>query len=521
MTGGDTRWGAESMASAEREYEERIVFASKAEQRRVDADDDVGGGGGSSQRVPSSHAHTLAEDWVKAAGESKYGRMVGSYNDPDVRRDGAFHYEHAVRDGVRQSTARQFLLPRMELDNLDVVVGANVEQILFDTGEEVGNGDDGVHAKGVMVTLDRCIVPSFSIPLLGTLIPEYSCLFGGRKAKDVGRKIEIPVRKEIILSAGAYATPHLLLKSGIGPKEELEAAGVKTVVDLPGVGKDLQDHPMLPMKYRLGKEGGVWVPKSAGTLSLGIPSTILSYLFRREGIISSSGCDMGYFGTSTSLYEGRPDIQLHNMITAGDSFLFEKLMKYSKWMKNDVGVPSDYGLFSQGLMFGPTLLHAKARGEVRLRPVTANTTSHDPIIEYEAFHEDKDLDRLIEGIRRVQNIMTQPSMVSHEPTLLHSRSLSEDFGADSDEYWRQYIKRFGFVVYHPTGTCKMGTVDEPMSVVDPKLRVIGIRSGGSAGGCGLRVADASVMPDITSGNTQVPTAAIGVQMVRILKDVYG
>ena len=99
-------------------------------------------------------------------------------------------------------------------------------------------------------------------------------------------------------------------------------------------------------------------------------------------------------------------------------------------------------------------------------------------------------------------------MAQLQPQLLHAKGIAADHPADSDDYWREYIKRFGFVVYHPTGTCRMGRRGEPGTVVDPSLRVVGVG--------GLRVADASVMPDITSGNTQVPTAAIGVQAARLL-----
>jgi len=496
-TGGDPRWGAASMQSAEDEYEATIAFA------------------------PKRDPHVLAKDWVEAAGTSQYKKIEGSYNSPDVSREGGHHFEHAVRDGVRQSTARQFLMPRIgSLDNLHVVVGANVEEILFHNTKQHQGDRSIVSAKGVALSLDACIVPSLSVPDLGTLIPSMPCLFGGRKSRDVGRRIEVVSRKEIILSAGAYETPHLLLKSGIGPKDELQASGIDALVNLPGVGKNLQDHPLVPLKYRLGKEGGAWFPKSVGKLSLVIPSTITDYLLHGQGLLSSSGCDLGYFGASSPEYEGRPDLQVHGMITAGDSNFFTDFLHLPEFLMDDIGVPSDFGLFGQGITLGPTLLHPKARGEVRLRPSNPKQNATDanandrgyPIIEYELFHEEEDISRLIEGIRRIQTIMSQPAMAAHEPTLLHVGALSDRFGVDTDEYWQEYIKRVGMVVYHPVGTCKMGRVDDPTSVVDPELRVIGVS--------GLRIADASVMPDITSGNTQVPTAAIGVQMVRILKEKY-
>jgi choline dehydrogenase len=162
----------------------------------------------------------------------------------------------------------------------------------------------------------------------------------------------------------------------------------------------------------------------------------------------------------------------------------------------------------------PTLLHPAAEGSVQLNPLKAKTAP--PVIRYEAFGMEEDVERMVEGVRRLQSIMSQPAMAALQPTLLWARSLAQEFGEDTDKYWQEYTKRFGFVVYHPTGTCRMGRAGagavEEGTVVDPSLRVLGV--------AGLRVGDASVMPDITSGNTQVPTAAIAVQLVRILRGEY-
>ena len=495
-TGGDARWGAASMQSAEEEYEHRIEHASKDKHH---------------------HAHMLAQAWVLAAGESKHGNMSeGVYNDGTQPRDGGFHYEHAVRNGVRQSTARQFLLPRLGLKNLDVVVGATVSQVVLEEAKNQGEEKEGAslaRATGVRFTLAHCRVPALSVPVLGTLIPEMPCLFGGgRTTADVLRTDwQVEARKEIILSAGAYASPHILLRSGIGPRDELEAAGVTAKVDLPGVGKHLQDHPIVGIKYRLGPVGGSWLPSSVTKLWLALPSVPWAWLSRGHGILSSSGCDLGYFGASAKEFEGRPDLQIHGMITAGDMPFYRNFLHYEDAFLEDIGEASDYGVFAQGLVIAPTLLHPKAVGSVTLRQGGAGATG-PPVIEFEAFDQQEDVDRLIEGIRRLQEIMAQPSMAAHAPTLLYARSLARAFGENTDEYWREYVKRFGFVVYHPTGTCRMGKVGEVGAVVDPALRVQRV--------AGLRVADASIMPDIVSGNTQVPTAAVAVQMVRMLVEQY-
>ena len=156
-------------------------------------------------------------------------------------------------------------------------------------------------------------------------------------------------------------------------------------------------------------------------------------------------------------------------------------------------------------MVGPTLLHPNSLGSVRL---TSNDMHDQAKIEYEAFTDEDDVNRLVKGIRITQEIMKQESMKEYSPAILWHRTIAKEFGEDTDLYWKEYLKRFSFLIYHPTGTCKMGDRSDPSAVVDSKLNVIGVK--------GLRVADASIMPEIVSGNTQAPTAAIGLQMVKIL-----
>ena len=497
---GDARWGAASMAAAEHYYEERVEFASKAAPKDGSA----------------PHASKLADAWVAAAGQSEFGN-TSSYNDGP--RLGGFHFEHAVRRGVRQSTARQFLLPllRQGAPNLDVVVGAYVNRVLLD------DGASPPRATGVDVSFRECMLPSVSVPVLGQLLPSRPCLLGSRQAtrreftKAPGYRrevfgIRVSARKEVIVSAGAYESPHLLLRSGVGPSSQLRAANVRQYVELPAVGKHLQDHPIIGLKYRLGPVGGAWLPTSITKLWLAFPAVLWSYLTSGKGVLASSGCDIGYFGMSNLSFARRPDIQMHGMLTAGDPGFFANFLNYDTPFTSQLGEPSDYSsLWAQGLVVAPTLLHAAAEGSVTLDHRNADG-SGPPVIQYEAFGHDEDVLRLTKGIRQMQTIMAQPAMAAHDPTLLHIADLAAEFGRDSDEYWAQYIKRFGFVVYHPAGTCRMGRAGEPSAVVDSSLRVLGVEQ--------LRVADASIMPDITSGNTQVPTAAIGVQMVAILRERY-
>ena len=268
---------------------------------------------------------------------------------------------------------------------------------------------------------------------------------------------------------------------------------------------------MFGVKYRLGPVGGAWLPATITKLWLAFPSTLWSYLTSGKGALGSSGCDIGFFSASNRSFARRPDLQMHGMVTAGDPGFFKNFLQYDTAFMSQVGEPSDCSLWAQGLVIAPTLLHAAAEGSVSLDPRNADG-SGPPVIEYEAFGHDEDVARLIKGVRQMQTIMAQPAMAAHGPTLLRIADLAAEFGRDTDEYWAQCIKRFGFVVYHPAGTCRMGRAGEPSAVVDSSLRVLGVEQ--------LRVADASNMPDITSGNTQVPTAAIGVQMVAILRERY-
>ena len=238
-----------------------------------------------------------------------------------------------------------------------------------------------------------------------------------------------------------------------------------------------------------------------------------AWLTRGQEILSSSGYDLGYFGSSSNKWAERPDIQMHDMITTGDMPFYRGFLNYEDAFIKDIGEKSDYGIFAQGLVIAPTLLRPKAVDRVTLwkdGKSGLNSNQNDPFIMYEAFGMDEDVDRIIEGIRRFQRIITQPAMVVHAPTLLRARSLALALGENTDAYLREYVKRFGFVVYYPTGTCRMGQVGEEDTVVDPTLRVQGVK--------GLRVSNASVMPNIVSGNTQVPTAAVAVQMGRLLEE---
>ena len=308
-SGGDERWGPSSMLAAEKEYEDRVVYGSKL----------------SPSDETHSHVHPVAVDWVAAANQSVLGSQTGSYNNPAYRRDGGMHFEHATRRGRRESTARDILLPELVGAEeagaraaaggaLHVVVNALVGRVLLshNSTRTTGAGRQHQHqhlrATGVEVSLSACYHNSISVPILGTVFPSLPCLLdlagdwlrwlgyetmAAPLGASVGPRV-VWATSNVILSAGAYESPHLLMKSGIGDAAALRAVGITPRVGLPGVGKHLQDHPIVGLKYRLGPLGGTWFPSTLTKLWALFPSTVFGYLVQGKGALSSSVCDLGY-----------------------------------------------------------------------------------------------------------------------------------------------------------------------------------------------------------------------------------
>lgn len=212
------------------------------------------------------------------------------------------------------------------------------------------------------------------------------------------------------------------------------------------------------------------------------------------------------------MFKGRPDLQLHSLMTAHNTdFLRDFLKVQAEEFDEVIGSSTDYSdLWSEGLLVTCANLHPEAEGTVRAR--TSDITDR-PEIKYDAFTNENDVGRILRCIRRLEEIVSQEPLSDLPLQILPHHSLASRLGAFTDAYWREYIENYSGLIYHPTGTARMGKADDPRAVVDSKLRVLGVRK--------LRVADASVMPEITSGNTNVPSAAIGLRASKILGDFIG
>lgn len=295
-------------------------------------------------------------------------------------------------------------------------------------------------------------------------------LFDGRVAIGIEMKdgAVFHAQKEIILSSGAISTPRILQLSGIGNAEELRSLGIEPVADLPGVGENYQDHLELPIQGETHKPISM-LGEDRGLRAVG---HMLRYLMRHTGLLSSNVVECG--GFVDTLNSGQPDIQLHV-------------------------IPSLIGFFDRepepghGLSIGACYLRPKSWGTIKLK--SANPDDN-PFFDANLLSEDDDIETLVRAVKQSISILEAPALSK----LVKRRVLPRPGVENDPDALRDYIRQTTKTVFHPSGTAKMGAVDDRMAVVDPRLKVHGLE--------GLRVADASVMPPLVSGNTNAPTMMI-------------
>ena len=332
-----------------------------------------------------------------------------------------------TRRGRRNSTGQAYLKPARRRPNLGIVTRAHVSRVVL----------DGTQAVGI----------------------EYT-----RRGK---RQIAA-AQREVILSAGALASPVILMRSGIGPRHELEEHGIEVVSELPGVGENLQEHPIVWVSVFVNQSTNNTELHPYGYLKHG-----LNWLLFGRGPAAAPITHAHCF-VKTRPERASPDVQLQFIPTGykftPDGIVFEK---------------------RPAVVCAVNVSRPESRSRIGLR--SANP-SDDPRIHSRLLDAPSDVDTLIAGCRIARRIFEARAFA---PWLVGPCSPGE--GVRSDDEWESYLRATTVPTYHPVGTCKMGM--DPMAVVDERLRVKGVS--------GLRVVDASIMPTIPSGNTNAPAIMVG------------
>jgi choline dehydrogenase-like flavoprotein len=281
----------------------------------------------------------------------------------------------------------------------------------------------------------------------------------------------VRAEREVIVSAGAINTPQLLLCSGIGPADELRRHGISVAADLPGVGENLQDHPFLTV---------VWestVPESLADATK--PRALAEWALRRRGPLTSSVAEAFAFVRSRPGLPA-PDLQFH----------------FAPAYFVDHGAGEFDG---HAFTFGPVLVTPRSRGWVRLRSADPQDK---PRILTNSLSEPEDVAALVAGVRLARQIAaTEPLVAARGMELFPGGGVVDDAELEAD------ARRRVDLLYHPVGTCRIGT--DELAVVDPQLRVRGVE--------GLRVVDASVMPLIPGGNTNAPTIMVAERAADLIR----
>ncbi|KAK9507423.1 hypothetical protein O3M35_007278 [Rhynocoris fuscipes] len=389
------------------------------------------------------------------------------YNMPDTPV-GFSRIQSAMINGKRCSASKAFLLPVKDRPNLHISQGSHVTKIILDKNNNKAIGVEFFKKE---------------------------------------KKRFVKARKEVILSAGAFNSPQLLMLSGIGPAEHLQEFNIPLIKDLP-VGNNLQEHMgTTSLTFTIDR----WeVPNISGEVS-SLPKKVVEWERSGNNVLSSVGCEIiAYFRSSYAKPDDPPDIEIIQIAAAYNSDRGANLRKnyairddiYNSVYKELEGRPA-FSVWVMGL-------YPLSKGTVRLK---SKNPFVQPNIDSNFMEYKQDLDVVIEGIRMTIDLMNTPAM-QELGTKLHNTSLPKckQFTFDSDQYWECFIRELTSQFHHQCGTCKMGPAYDRTSVVDHRLRVHGIN--------GLRVADASIFPDITGGHTLAPSYVVGAKAADLIKQEY-
>ena len=404
-------------------YQDVLPYFKRGEDCVYGGDAYRGDQGGLTTCNGNNMKNPLYRAFIKAGEQAGYG-YTEDYN--GYRQEGFGRMDMTVRDGVRCSTAMAYLKPAMNRPNLDIQTHALTTRVIM----------DGKTAVGV----------------------EY---------RQGGKTRRVRARKEVILSASSFNSPKLLMLSGIGPADHLKEHGIEVVHDLPGVGRNLQDHlevwvqqectQKITLNSWLGPLAKAWIGAN--------------WLFLKRGLGTSNQFESnGYIRSRAGMKY--PDIQFHFLAGA-------------------IAYDGSSAFKGHGFQVHLGANKPKSRGWVKLKSADPEAP---PEIVFNYFAEEEDKEAFRAGLRWTREIFAQPALDEYR-----GKEVSPGPDVQTDAQIDQWLAETAETAYHPAGSCRMGT--DAMAVVDPECRVHGVRN--------LRVVDSSIMPTVTNGNLNAPTIMIG------------
>ncbi|KAL5280118.1 Gld.2 family protein [Megaselia abdita] len=416
----------------------------KKSENNAEYENSYHGKGGMQHVERCPYTHPMVKDIFEAAVEN--GLEMNDLNAEN--QTGIMIAQFTQKNGVRRSSARSFLWPARDRPNLHIMVNSTVTKVLIKNKV----------AKGVKAITNK------------------------------GNVFQIQAKKEVILSAGAIGSPHILLHSGVGPSKDLEDLGIEVHHNLPGVGENLQDHVLTRVNFMINQS-------DTNTLNW---DTLKDYIINGNGPLSSRDLMVATAKIASPYSNGRADIQY---------YFYGSLVGCSK-----TGHPDELNTPGQKVLtMMPVMLRPKSKGYIKLK--SSNPLDHPKIVG-NYLQDPRDMEIILHGVKFAMTLGKPKALQKYNATL--SREVPkgcEDFEFGSDDFMRCSIKAEYGSDNHQAGTCKMGPPNDPLAVVDPKLKVYGIDR--------LRVMDSSIMPNVIAGNTHATIQMIAEMGSDFVKEYWG
>ncbi|HEU4363183.1 MAG TPA: GMC family oxidoreductase N-terminal domain-containing protein [Mycobacterium sp.] len=415
-------------------FDDVLPYFTKSETNTIHRDSPYHGTSGPLQVTNLRSPSPLNEVFLRAC-QSQGIPFNPDYN--GARHFGCYHVQVTQKDGERHSVAAAFIHPNLDRPNLEVRTSAHITRVVF----------DGRRATGVSY-------------------------------QQGGRLRTVRARREVIVSAGAFGTPQILMASGLGPGSHLQQLGITPVLDSPGIGQNLQDHISALLIYRARTADDTIGVSPIGAARLA--KAMWQWRRHRTGLITSCAAESGAY------YRTSPDVEVADME-----------------MELIVGIADDHGRklhLGHGYSAHLLLARPKSVGEVRL---ASPDTRVAPLIDPGYFSHPDDMATLVKGTQVALDVMNDHAFDRYRGEMIIR------YDRDDPHQIEETLRAHADTEYHPCGTAKMGPDSDPMAVVDPNLRVRGIE--------GLRIADASVMPTIPSNNIHAPVLMIAEKCADLIR----